>query len=233
VSLLQAKQFMRVPQSYVDEDSLIGGFVQAAREYGEIMTGLALAKRTWTQVMDAFPYFTDTVQSQLAYPPSYYSLPRYSTTLWNYSQMIKLWYNPVISVERMRYIDTTGAAVSLLQDKDFVLDRQSMPARIFPLAGQYWPGGFYVANELQIDFTAGYDPDPTAVDQHVVSPIVTNPAQQPDNKIVSGVPQMIILGIYNLIAYWYTNRGSTDKVPQYIDNIFLCNSVHDFAPSRG
>jgi hypothetical protein len=58
------------------------------------------------QCMDSFPYYTDTVMSQMAYPPSYYSLPRWSTTLWNYSQMIKLLVAPVVSVPRIAYLNS-------------------------------------------------------------------------------------------------------------------------------
>src|SRR5258708_3404458 len=98
VSLTTAKQFLRLPGGFTSEDALITGFIQSAREQGEILSWRALAQRPFVQVLDSHPYYTDTIQSQLAYPPGYYSLPRYSTTLWNYSQMIKLGYSPVVSV---------------------------------------------------------------------------------------------------------------------------------------
>lgn len=229
-----AKQFLKLPGNYTDEDAIISGFIQAAREYGEIYTWRALAQRPFVQVLDSFPYFTDTIQSQLAYPPSYYSLPRYSTTLWNYSQMIKLGYSPVISVESMTYVDANGLLQTLLQDVDFTLDNTSEPSRIFPPIGTYWPPSLYVANSLQINFTAGYDPDPAAIATHVLQPAgVSPPNQQGSTVIVSGVPQMIILGILNLVAYWFQNRGEMGKIPPGIEQIFYNNAVMDFAPTRG
>lgn len=237
VTLAQAKSLMRLPTGYTAEDATITGFIAAAREQGELITGRGLAQRTWTQVLDSFPYFTDTVQSQLAYPPSYYSLPRYSTTLWNYSQMIKLPYPPVISVQGMLYIDSNGDSQTLHQDVDFVLDRITEPPRIFPQVGQYWPASLYVANSLQINFTAGYDPNPAAIDSHAV--VASPPNQQPNSTIVTGIPQMIIMAILNLVAFWFNNRGSVGTVPDgtnrtpNILGIFQQNMILDFAGTRG
>src|SRR5580704_1777172 len=138
VTLDMAKTFMKLPVAYTLEDMFILGLIQAAREEGELISGLALAQRPWRMVLDSAPYYTDTIQSQLAYPPSYYSLPRYSTTLWNYSQMIKLPYPPGISVQQMRYVDTNGDAQVMNQDVDFIFDRENEPARIFPIPGQQW-----------------------------------------------------------------------------------------------
>jgi hypothetical protein len=231
VSLAQARNFLRLPPSFTQDDDLITGFIQAAREEGEIRTGRALSQRTFAQVLDSFPYFTDTIQSQLAYPPSYYSLPRYSTTLWNYSQMIKLDFSPLISIQSFNYIDTNGDLQSLAEDVDYIVDRQTEDARIFPIPGQYWPPCLYTPNAVQINFTAGYDPNPAAVDTYVVN--VSPPEEQPTSTIVSGVPQMIILAILNLVAYWYNNRGAAGMVPPRIEQIFLNNAVNDWSPSRG
>jgi hypothetical protein len=230
VVLTDAKTFLRLPTSYTTEDTFITALIQAAREQGEIITGRSLAQRTFVMVLDSFPYYTDTVQSQLAYPPSYYSLPRYSTTLWNYSQMIKLPYAPVVSVQSMIYIDPSGNAQTLSQDTDFVIDRITDDPRIFPLPGTYWPPSLYVANSLEINFTAGYDPNPSAITTDDVE--ASPPFQQPVSTFVSGVPQMIRMGILNLVAYWFQNRGAGD-VPQSIFNIFRNFAVYDFAGTRG
>lgn len=228
VSVADAKTFLRLPSGFTAEDGFLAGSIQAAREMAEILTNRALAKRQFVMVLDSHPYYTDTIQSQLAYPPSYYSLPRFSTTLWNYSQMIKLPFAPVISVQSMKSVAPDGSIIVMNQDVDFVLDRISEPARIFPLPGQYWPPDLYVANALQITFTAGYDFDPTAVDTHTS----TGSNQQPSSAIVSGVPQLIRLGILNLVAYWFQNRGVSD-IPPAIERLFLSQAVVDFALTRG
>jgi hypothetical protein len=232
VTVTDARLFMSIPDTWTEEDVFIADWISAAREQGEIITGRGLAQRTWTQVLDSFPYYTDTIQSQSAYPPAYYSLPRYSSTLWNYSQMIKLAYPPVISVEGMVYVDSSGNTATLEQDVDFVLDRVTEPPRIFPLPGQYWPASMYVANSLQINFTAGYDPDPTKIDTHEV--ITTPPSfQQNSSTIVSGIPRTLKLAILNLVAFWYENRGAVGLVPANIERMFMQHMMLDFCGTRG
>jgi hypothetical protein len=230
VTLAEMKNFLRIGNTFTDDDQLIAGLIQAAREHAEKITGRAIAQRTFRMVLDSHPYYTDTIQSQLAYPPSYYSLPRYSTTLWNYSQMIKLPFPPVISVQQMRYIDPTGNAQIMRQDVDFVLDRMTEPARIFPVPGQYWPADLYVANAVEIDFTAGYDPNPAAApDTHNVA--LNPPMQQPDSTIVTAVPQSLRRTIMLLVSNWYDNRWQ--EVPPEIDMMLYNDAVIDFAPTRG
>jgi len=234
----QAKLFIRIDGT--KEDSIVDLLIQCGREYAEVITGRSLAKRQFVQVLDSHPYYTDTIQSQLAYPPSYYSLPRYSTTLWNYAQMIKLMRSPVISVEQIRSVKPDGSIQEMAQDTDFILDRVSEPARIFPIPGSYWPPDLYVANAVQITFTAGYDPDPAAVDEHALgSPPPDNPGQQPDSTLHVGVPATIQVAILQLVAHWWKNRqavmesGKLTEVPLGIQNLLNANAIYDFAPTRG
>lgn len=101
VTLAAMKLYLRVETP--NEDDLISGLIAAAREKVEGFTGRSLINKAYRQTLDSFPYYVDSVMSQMAYPPAYYSLPRYSTTLWNYSQMIKLLVAPLVSVERIDY----------------------------------------------------------------------------------------------------------------------------------
>jgi hypothetical protein len=105
VSLADMKTFLRITDT--DQDSIIARLISAAREYCETFTGRAFINTGFKQVLDSFPYFTDTVASGQAYPPAYYSLPRYSTTLWNYSQMMKLLRSPLAAVDHIMYVSGT------------------------------------------------------------------------------------------------------------------------------
>jgi len=106
VSLAQAKNFLRV-DGFTDDDTLITGLISAATIACENFTRRSFITKGFLMTLDAFPYFTDTMLSQLAYPPSYYALPKYSTTLWNYSQMIKLWRPPLVSVDRITFMNSS------------------------------------------------------------------------------------------------------------------------------
>lgn len=232
ITLTDAKNYLKVPLTVTADDQLIQDCIQSAREEVEGFTGRSIVNKGYRQSLDSFPYFVDSVMSQMAYPPSYYSLPRYSTTLWNYSQMIKLLRGPLVAVSSISYSDSvTGEIDSLypalfnwtaltvvplgyqIEDPngnlqvvsavaesdedstsmtgatepdpwasvkgqttqdggvtwtcqgpvpdtgDFIYDRDSMPPRIFPLAGATWPPVLYVPNAVQIHFTAGYGND--------------------------------------------------------------------------
>jgi hypothetical protein len=106
------KNFLKLSVS--NDDTYIADLIQSAREEVEGFTGRSIVNKGYIQALDSFPYFVDTVMSQMAYPPSYYSLPRYSTTLWNYSQMIKLLRSPLQNVTKITYSDSiTGNIDSL------------------------------------------------------------------------------------------------------------------------
>ena len=102
VTVAEAMSFAR--ETDTNNIPLFTILIKAAREACEAFTGRSFCFKGYRQGLDSFPYYVDTVMSQMAYPPSYYSLPRYSTTLWNYSQMIKLFRPPLVSVQRMELL---------------------------------------------------------------------------------------------------------------------------------
>lgn len=116
VLLADMKNYLRV--NYSDDDTEISGMISSARELVEIFTARSFVTKGYMQSSDSFPYFTDTVMSQLAYPPSYYSLPRYSTTFWNYSQQIKLFMSPLVSVSRIVYLSSADQQYHTLMPPD-------------------------------------------------------------------------------------------------------------------
>jgi hypothetical protein len=228
ISLAQAKNFLRVFNT--DDDDLISGLITAAREEVENFTNRSFAIKSYLQALDSFPYYTDTVMSQMAYPPSYYSLPMYSTTLWNYSQMIKLYWPPCIAVQGIDYTATDGTNQTLVQDEDFLLDNIWEPSRIFPMPGAMWPACLYVPNAVRIRFTAGMGS--TAVDPNPVDGEVTLGAgSQP-------IPNRAITAMYQLLANFYENREATTqdnmrKMPHHCEMLLWSLRVYDLAPTRG
>ena len=231
--LADVKTFLKRPDT--SDDTFITLLIQSAREYVEGFTGRSLINKGYRQSLDSFPYFVDSVTSQMAYPPSYYSLPRYSTTLWNYSQMIKLLRGPLQSISKISFTDSATGNIDALypalfswepiteynlsdeiedpngnlqivtavsqadedstsmsgaaqptwatgvgnpttdgmltwtcmgpvpDSGDFIYDADSVPPRIFPLAGGNWPPVLYVPNAVEIHFTAGYGSNGKAV----------------------------------------------------------------------
>ena len=233
VTLQMVKDRLRLTNVDGPQDQMLTDLIAGARLDAERCSGLRLAKRPFQQALDSFPYFTDTIQSQLAYPPSYYSLPRYSTTLWNYSQMIKLAEAPLISVENITYIADTGDPKVLQAGVDFILDPVTKLARIFPMVGKYWPSALYTPNSVVINFTAGYEPDPTAITTYgLPSPPPAPPNQQVQYKVVTGIPQSFIDAMSGLVVWRYQHPGEVG-VPLKFEQAFQAMGVVDFAPTRG
>lgn len=226
VALADMKTFLRV--NWTTDDAMITGLIQAAREVAEAFCRKSFVQKGYIQFLDSFPYFTDTMMSQMAYPPSYYSLPRYSTTLWNYSQMIKLFYGPLVSVSELRYVSsetstwetlTVTTDVSNPTGAQVLADVNSEPPRIFPRAGQFWPPVLYVPNSVEIHYQSGY---PSSA---------TPPA-------ADGVPQAIKTAIMMLVANWYENREAASpltlkSVPSHVEALLWTHRCMDLAATRG
>jgi hypothetical protein len=223
---------LRLPSGSGDAET-IQGLISSVREDAERLSGLTLAQRQFSQILDSFPYFTDTIQSQQAYPPSYYSLPRYSSTLWNYSQMIKLARTPLISVDSLTYIGTDGNSATLQAGVDFIVDPETKLARIFPMVGGYWPSCLYTPNAVQIVFTAGYDPDPTAQKTFTLpSPPPSPPNQQTSYQIAVGIPYSMVELMKSLVVYRYQYPAQSGMPPDF-ERAFQALGIMDFSPTRG
>jgi hypothetical protein len=116
VSLTDAKNHLHVTTT--DEDDQITGLIQAAREHCETFTRRSFINKGFVQTLDSFPYYIDTIGSQKAFPPAYYSIPRFATTLWNYSQMIKLYYSPLRSVDHIMYVSSADGRAKAMVPGD-------------------------------------------------------------------------------------------------------------------
>lgn len=283
--LPDVKNWLKVPATVTADDTLIDELIQSAREYVEGFTGRSLINKGYRQNLDSFPYFIDSDVSTMAYPPAYYSLPRYSTTQWNYSQMIKLLRSPLQSITKITYTDSvTGNILALfpalfswmplteynvsegIEDPngnlqvvtavsqadedstsmsgqtqpawstvvgtqtsdsmltwtckgpvpdsgDFIYDADSVPPRLFPLAGQTWPPVLYVPNAAQIHFIAGFGSNGKAV------------------------PATLKLAMRLIISDGYFNReptvsGSISETPALLRLLYRWK-VQLLAPTRG
>lgn len=212
VSVTDMKNFLRVENDV--DDILIAVLITAGRELCEAFLNRSLCNKGYLMTLDSFPYYTDTVCSQNAYPPSYYSYPQYSTTLWNYSQMIKLFAPPLVSVTNIKYIATDGTEVTLLPNTDFIVDTVNEPARIFPLQGQQWPPCLYVPNAVKIRYVAGF------------------------GATAALVPARVKMALMALVANWYENREAASavqmtEIPNHVQALLWSNRVMDMQPTRG
>jgi uncharacterized phiE125 gp8 family phage protein len=131
VSLAEARQQLRLPDSAIDENDLITGLIAAARERAEAVTGRQLVSATWDYRLD------DVCADAIVLPKP-----------------------PLQTVVSVTYIDSAGATQAW-SASEYQVDAPSGPyarkGRLAPMPTATWPiaqsGRF---NAITVRFTAGY-----------------------------------------------------------------------------
>ena len=250
IALSDCKQFLRVTIS--DDDALIGSLITAAREYCEDFCARRFINASFVQYLDTFPYYVDSNPAQIGYGPSFYTWPRYATTLWNEAQRIRLYRSDCQVVTQIRYLDAISLAFETLTPStdvsgtggDFVVDNVSEPPRLFPNPGQFWPAAAFTPNAVEVYFSAGYNNDTAiAAALAALSPAITpatsaaNCTPQEAALRQADVPEKLKIAIMLLVADWYEHReASTDlalrEAPNGIQRILWTERVLDFDTTR-
>jgi hypothetical protein len=195
ISLVDAKNWLRVPQVVTNDDILIQRLIKSARRYIERATGFTLAQRNFVQYQDGFPFFP-YFQSPYAplfgaafpfyfgYGPiasyPYPAIGGLQNQMMNPFEVRAL-KNPVTAITSVQYIDTNGKQVELVPFQDFVPDFAT--GRIVPLPGQRWPVSTMGANTVTIFFSAGYLPDQTTSGTVAMATEIASPGWEPDETI--------------------------------------------------
>jgi hypothetical protein len=149
VTLAFAKQHLRV--DFTDDDTLITAYITAARQYCEKYTRRAFFTQSWLRTLDYFPLWysqNGTVN------PAYRADWPYYADFWA-RITIDLPMPRTISVTNITYVDSLGNLNTLPPDA-YDVDTTSMPARIVPSQGSYWPTVMtYQPGSVRINFVAG------------------------------------------------------------------------------
>jgi len=232
VDLATVKAHLRV--TIDDDDSLISMYITAARELCEDFCARSFINKGFAQYLDTFPYYVDSNPSQVGYGPSFYTWPRYATTLWNEAQRIRLYRSNLQSVSSIVYLDAvTMKFLTLLPSTDvsgvggdFVVDASSKPPRLFPNPGQFWPAAAFTPNAVCVHYVAGDNNDAAiAVFLQAMSPAISpatsaaNCSPQEAALRQADVPIKVKLAIMLLVGDMYENReASTDRQMQGLPN---------------
>ena len=130
LTVAEAKAQLRVDIS--DDDTLIGEYITAARQFAEGATRRAFVEQTWDFTLDCFP-----------------------------QSGIKLPIQPVTSVSYVQYVDTTGATQTFtygtspdVAKYDVFTDRPR--TLIVPKYNVVWPDTRTHPNAVTVRFVAGY-----------------------------------------------------------------------------
>lgn len=124
VSLDEMKRHLRVT---IDQDDLvIFGMIQAAREHIERVTRRQFLRATYLYAFDTFPA----------------------------SRLIVLPRPPLVSIVSVSYFNTSNVE-TVFPDTDYDMDNLSEPGRLYLLPDKTWPSTYNIPNAVRIRYRAG------------------------------------------------------------------------------
>ena len=133
LSAAEAKSHLRVDDA--TDDTLIGDYIEAARQFVEAFTRRQLITATWYCYLDEFPA----------------------------EDYIELNFPPLQSTNFvLKYYDVNGVQQTWAAS-NYSIDVASIPGRVILAYGVSWPSTRDIYNAIQITFKAGYGDAATAV----------------------------------------------------------------------
>lgn len=136
-----------------DEDGLIQTLITAARLHVETLTERALITQNWRLIRDAWPR----------------------------GRVLQIPIGPVQAINDVRIYDDDDV-VATVSAENYLVEVAGVPARLAMRGGRAWPKPGRALAGIEIDFTAGYGPEP----QHV--------------------PASLRQAVLLLAAHWFTHR---------------------------
>lgn len=132
ITLSEAKNYLKVEDSYTDDDTLITAIITSVRQYIETYLSTALITQTIEEKWD------------------YIDVRNYQVR-----QNFNLGVNPVQSVTSITYIDTDGDSQTW-SASEYVVDTHRQVARIGIKNGYTWPSIQDEINAFTVTYIAGY-----------------------------------------------------------------------------
>jgi uncharacterized phiE125 gp8 family phage protein len=142
LSLVDAKNVLKLDASDTSEDVPLAIWIQSAREYAQTLAGRSFITQRWRLVLDGFAG---------AYGSS-----------GDWQRAIALEFGPVQSVDTVTYLAMDRSSTTW-PSTEYVLDKVGPVARLAPRFGKIWPIAIPEPGSVQIDFTAGYGDTSAAV----------------------------------------------------------------------
>ena len=172
VSVSEAKEHLRIVD-FTGDDDYIGGLIDAATTWCEDFCDRTFADKTYTVAFDDFP----ALRTELPRPPVRLNATAASATV------------------TISYVDTGGATQTLTWaqsgTQQFRLDRDHVPALVYPLYLEVWPSVRLDDKSVQITYLAGYGG-------------------------AANVPTPAKHAIKMLVGHWYLNREAVGNAGQNV-----------------
>ncbi len=142
-TLAEAKDWVRVDQSFTADDALIAGQLSAARIHCENVLGRQFVTASWRLSLDCFPGGMAGWQGVFG--------PAYAGGM----ACVRLPKAPLLTVESVKYLDLAGTEQTL-DAATYDVDAASDPGRLCLAQYQVWPVTRVAPGAVRISFTSGY-----------------------------------------------------------------------------
>lgn len=142
VSLVDAKNHLRVDTDLTQDDVLINLLIGAARRYAEMYCNRSFITQQWRLVLDSFP------------GNAMYGVP-FGITFSLPGNAILIERGPVQSLDSIIYTAMDGAEVTM-PAADRIAELSGGLARVTPRFGKIWPIPLPQIGAVKVNFTAGY-----------------------------------------------------------------------------
>jgi uncharacterized phiE125 gp8 family phage protein len=160
VTLQEAKSHLRIESN--DEDVLVTGLIEAAREWCEGYQNRAFITQTWEIALDSFP------------SENHIEIPK----------------PPLQSIESVKYYGTDETEYTFSADS-YCVDTYSEPGRIVLKFGETWPSDMLrTANGVIIQFTVGYGDTVASVPEKVKQAIKVLVGQLYENREATDIKEL-------------------------------------------
>lgn len=143
------------------DDSLVAGFITAARQWVEQYTGRAIINQTWQLALDAWPAVAEEWWDGVRDGPigglnraTFVTLPR----------------PPLVSVTSVQVFDNTDTG-TVWTSANYFVDTVRQPGRLALRLGSTWPVPTRITNGIIITYVAGYGSDGTYVPEPIKTAI--------------------------------------------------------------
>lgn len=142
ITLEEAKLQCQIDADLTEQDSVILGYIKAAREKAEAYCKRSFIEQTWKLTARSWP-----VDMQDGMP----------------NDAIILSHGPVLGIVEISYLDGDGTRTYLAAD-EYLIDEGDEPPRLYPPYNECWPGGRCTPGAIEIVYRTGYPSAGSPVD---------------------------------------------------------------------
>ncbi len=154
ITLADLKLHLRVDAGDTSQDVNLAAYLAAVRAWIERIAGIAFLAQTLEWAIDQFPWAEGASQRLAGGWPAT-GLTPLRTLADNRFGAIVLPRPPLVSVTSVKYLDQTGALITM-DSSLYLVDARSTPGRLTPAYGTWWPTTRWQPNAVIVQYAAGY-----------------------------------------------------------------------------